>query len=369
MNMDQSDELLIRLFQRHFADPVAALLRLEKHLTSIQLPFDLKRQLRELPYPPQPGLPYGLPSFIYYYVPNSGWGSHKPMPQDPLDVNFVYATDGIGLNLGCPVRLLRALDALIQLRMEDQQELRNNLANPTQHLAGVEELLWVTGWKALSEIRRGGAIPGAQGNVDWAFKSSSFPIYMEAKYRPSDWPRLSDQGTFIPMTGSFLGKAANKFPLKPHGPFLYIVGITTMDNLTKELVHQIGQELEANPQIHCVVCRTFIQMTHVIALDIGVRDKVLTILNQPSTKDYPTNYGILFHIKHRDQRVLRRSAEPKLLQQSARVVCGGMQPELDGPIVIPGDAYRLNIPSRRPDGEPEFQVIPKRIWVTENQSE
>ena len=219
-----TDEMLVRLFQRHFADHVAALLRLERHLASIPLSFNLKTQLRELPYPPTPGHPNGVPSLIYYFLPDSGWGSDKQVPANPLDPNFVKATDGIGLNLGCPVRLLRALDVLAQLRPEDQKEIKDSLLNPTQHLATIEELLWPTVWKSPSELRRGGTIPRARGNVDWALKSGGFPLYIEAKFRPSGWPGLSDQGTFTPIVGSFLDKAEHKFPNPPHEAALVLGG-------------------------------------------------------------------------------------------------------------------------------------------------
>jgi len=69
------DELLNRLFQRHFPDPAAARARLEAHLASVALPFDLKAQLREITFPPQPSLPDGLPSVVYYFVPNTRRGS------------------------------------------------------------------------------------------------------------------------------------------------------------------------------------------------------------------------------------------------------------------------------------------------------
>ena len=126
-----NDELLIRLFQRHFADPVAALRRLDAHVASVELPFDLKTQLRELSYPPQPGLPNGMPSFIYYFVSNSRRGTDQPTQKDPLHPSFVNACDGVGLNLGCPVRLLRALDALAQLSPVDQQSPRAGLPRPS----------------------------------------------------------------------------------------------------------------------------------------------------------------------------------------------------------------------------------------------
>jgi hypothetical protein len=362
-----TDEVLIRLFQRHFPDPVSALLRLEKHLASIPLSFNLKAQLRELSFPPQPGLANGVPSFIYYFLPDSGWGSDKQVPTNPLDANFVKGTDGISLNLGCPVRLLRALDVLAQLRSEDQKEIKASLLNPTQHFAAIEELLWPTVWKSPSDLRRGGTIPGAKGNVDWALKSSGFPLYLEAKFRPSDWPRLSDQGTFTPIAGSFLGKAAHKFPNPPHQAALYFVGITTYDNLTEAILDQIGQELQTHPQVHGVIFRSFAQMTHVLSLDLGLRDRIFTLLAKPSARDYPTNYAVFTHIEQRDKRVVERAKNNNMPRKATSpVFCWPLQPQIDTPIIILGDAYRMNIVSRGPGGEPRFQVVPKRIWVADN---
>src|SRR6266508_1045316 len=199
-----NDELLIRLLQRHFADPVAALRRLDAHLASVELPFDLKAQLRELSYPPQPGLPTGMPSFIYYFVPNSRRGTDQPPQEDPLHPSFVNACDGVGLNLGCPVRLLRALDALAQLSPVDQRPPRACLRTAPEHLSAIEELLWRSGWKSPSSLWRGGQFAGISGDVDWALQASGYPIYVEAKFRRSDWPLLSDGNTFSPLADGSL---------------------------------------------------------------------------------------------------------------------------------------------------------------------
>jgi hypothetical protein len=132
-----SDELLIRLFQSHFPDAVAALRRLDTHLALVELPFDLKAQLRELPFPPQPGLPNGMPSFIYYFVPNSGRGTDQLARENVHPNSFINTSDGIGLNLGCPVRLLRTLDALAQLSPNDQTPPRYGLRNSRNHLSAM----------------------------------------------------------------------------------------------------------------------------------------------------------------------------------------------------------------------------------------
>jgi hypothetical protein len=359
----RSDELLIRLFERYFDDSAQALLRLERHLAQITLPFNLRSQLRELQFPAQPGLPSGVPSFIYYYVPGSGWGSVNQPPSDPLDMDFVYSGDGVGLNLGCPVRLLRALDVLAQLPDQDRKEARDGLASSTKHLATVEELLWSSGWKSQTELRRGGTIPGAKGDVDWSFKATGFPIYLEAKFRPSDWPRITDQETYVPKAGTFLAKALHKFPHPPNEPALYLVGIIAFANLTEEVLNVMGAELAAAPQIHGVIFRTLNQMTHVVARDAGMRDQILALLKPPSIRDYPTNYVVLFHIEERNKRVAERGKTPaQPAPQSPEVVSWHLHPRFDSPVTVPEPgAYRATIPSRGADGEPNFQVIPKHL--------
>jgi hypothetical protein len=355
-----NDELLIRLFQRHYADPVAAVRRLDAHLVSVELPFDVHTQLRELAYPPQPGLPNGIPSFIYYFVPNSRRGTDQSTEKDPR--SFVNAADGIGLNLGCPVRLLRALDALAQLSAADQHSPRAGLRTAPEHLSTIEELLWLTGWKSPSCLRRGGQFAGISGNVDWALQAGEHLIYLEAKFRRSDWPRLSDGKTYSRMGEGFLSSAAHKFPDPPQVAALHVVGITTFDNIDEEIMHGIGHELEATPQIHAVVIRSLLQMTHVISLSVEIRDRVLGMLNVPKILDFPVNHGVLYHREQRDKRIADRAA----LQQSdaapSSAVCWSLQPQGVVPFPMPEPGlYRLNIPTRGVDGEPHFQIIPKYL--------
>jgi hypothetical protein len=354
-----SDEFLIRLFRRHFTDSVAALRRLDSHLATVELPFDLRAQLRELIFPPQPNLPDGLPSLIYYFVPNSKRGTDQPEKKDPR--SFINSCDGIGLNLGCPVRLLRALDALIQLSVDDQREPKDGLRNASQHLSTVEELLWLTGWNSPTRLRRGGQFSGLKGNVDWALSAKGFPVFLEAKFRVSDWPRLSD-GNFIVRQGEgFLSRAAHKFPDPPQTPALHIVGLTTFDNINEEIMHLIGHELEASPQIHAVVVRSILQMTHVISTSLKIRDRVLDLLAVPSITDFSVNNAIFYDRKQRDKRVSSRGNKRETISVS-KAFCWSIEPKgkLSFPTPEPG-LYRLDIPSRGSDGEPHFKIIPKYL--------
>lgn len=359
-----NDELLIRLFERHFADPVAAVRRLDSHLASVELPFDFPAQLRELPCPPQPGLPNGLPSVIYYFVPNTRRGTDQPTKEDPLHPSFVNACDGIGLNLGCPVRLLRALDALTQLSPVDQQSPRAGLRNAPEHFSAVEELLWITGWKSPSSLRRGGQLPGVSGDVDWALQAMGYSIYVEAKFRRSDWPRMSDGKTFSRLGEGFLSSAVHKFPDPPHVAALHIVGLTTFDNIDEDIMHGIGHELQATPQIHAVVIRSMLQMTHVISISVEVRDRVLGLLNTPAISDFPVNHGVFYHREQRDKRIANR--QPQNAAKTSQAVCWSLQPQGVVPFPMPEPRlYRLNIPSRGTDGEPHFQIVPKYLMPSQ----
>jgi hypothetical protein len=355
-----NDELLIRLFQRHYADPIAAVRRLETHLASVELPFDFYAQLRELSYPPQPGLPKGMPSFIYYFVPHSRRGTDQPTKEDALHPSFINACDGIGLNLGCPVRLLRALDALAQLPTDDQHSPRAGLHTAPEHFSTIEELLWLTAWRSPSALRRGGQFAGVSGDVDWALQASGYPIFLEAKFRRSDWPRLSDGKDYTRIGDGFLSSAAHKFPNPPHVAALHIVGITTFDNIDEDIMHGIGHELEATPQIHAAVIRSLLQMTHVISMSVEVRDRVLRLLNVPNISDFPVNHGVLYHREQRDKRVATR--QPRTERKESKAVCWSIQPQGIVPFPMPESGlYRLNIPSRGAGGEPHFEIIPKYL--------
>ena len=93
-----ADQMLARLFQRHFGDPISALRRLENLLSLVELPFDLKAQLRELDFFPQPEVP-NPQKFVYYFVPNSRKGTDKIVDPakfpDPLHQIYLNKADEI----------------------------------------------------------------------------------------------------------------------------------------------------------------------------------------------------------------------------------------------------------------------------------
>jgi hypothetical protein len=109
-------QLLHELFRRHHPNPAEQVARLHAHLAKVQLSFDLLTQLRELVFPPQRGVPDGLLSTIYYFVSGSGQGSELPQPKSAVAQAFIKQADGIGVNLGCPLRLPVTTSALLTSR-------------------------------------------------------------------------------------------------------------------------------------------------------------------------------------------------------------------------------------------------------------
>jgi hypothetical protein len=159
----------------------------------------------------------------------------------------------------------------------------------------------------------------------------------------------------------FLSNAAHKFPEPPQAAALHIVGITTFDNIDLDIMNAIGHELEATPQIHAVVIRSLLQMTHVISLNLEIRDRVWGLLAVPKTSDFPANHGVMFNGTQRDKRVASRPQQ-RNSSKSSKAYCWSLQPEGGVPYPMPEpDIYRLNIPTRGADGEPHFQIIPKYL--------
>ena len=63
------------------------------------------------------------------------------------------------------------------------------------------------------------------------------------------------------------------------------------------------------------------------------------------------------------ERLKHRTKEPPATNTSG-VLCWPLKPSVDlaeSPEI--GDLYRISIPSRKPDGEPVYEVIPKTLDV------
>jgi hypothetical protein len=352
-------DLLLRLFSRHLRSPNQAIERFQRLVAEVAMPFDPVAELRETVYPPQSGLPHGLTSFIYYFVPGSNQGSELPLPASVAAPAFLKSADGIALNLGCPLRLLRALEALQLITQEERTPLFAALRDPRNHLSAVEEALWITGWK-VDTIRRGSPLPGASGDVDWRLQAGGVAVHLEAKFRRSDWARVIHPDSFVKLGDGFLSKALHKFPVREAGNELHVVGITVFDAGTDRLLSAVDAELQVAPRIHGVVVRGLLQMTHILARDAKTADRIRELVAVPDGSSLPGNYPVIFPIEPRDER--NRLAPP--LPEPAALKCvhhwigpvGGKEIRLEE-----SNLYRLSIPKREPNGEPHFNILPKYL--------
>jgi hypothetical protein len=352
-------DLLFKLFTRHSLYPSPDVLRLRRYLELVRLPFDFEAQLREVPFPPQPGLPKGLESWIYYFVPHTKFGTDKNHPDSR---SFLNAVDGMGLNLGCPVRLLRALDAVNLLQPDDQLEIQSKLGNAKLHLNAVEEILWLTGWKRSRNHRRGGRLEGARGDVDWALECGRNLLLLEAKFRSSSWTGVVDSQVDQNLGHSIQVNSGHKFPSASPSNAIHVVGITVFCDLDKIEAYGIGKALFDKPEIHAVVIRTMAQMSHVIAINSAYCDMVANLLEVPRYSSFPHSQAIVFNIEaqlKREENRLPKNAENLISSIAYRAIKPNGLSRKSRPWK---GAYRFNIVSRGIDDEPIYQVVPQFLF-------
>ncbi len=355
--------LVEKLFVRHFDDPVDALRRFERNLGSVGLPFDVLARLREIEYPPYPGFDQGKPSFIYYFVPGTGWGTFGRAASSPTSPDFVYANDGVGLNLGCPVRLARALELLFSLAEEDRAECIEGLRAPTKHFPAIEELLWLAVWRGAGKPRRGGAYQGSAKNVDWFLTVGGVPIFLEAKFRPADWPRLTDQGTHRPMDGFLLGKAADQFAKEKTTLTRRIVGVTGFAEPSDLLASICEEELTKNDHVHAVLYRTLLGPVYVFTRHKAILQELMPLFGPNCPDDFPWFYSVPFHWQQRDERIKIRGSTPAKPVKSASIWYDAVRSRSSRMrLSLPPDPYRMTIVKYLDDGEPVFLVVPKYLY-------
>ena len=352
-----------KLFFQHFDDPVDALRRFERNLGSVGLPFDVLARLREIEYPPYPGYDQGMPSFIYYFVPGTGWVTFNKASKNPIAPEFVSVNDGVGLNLGCPVRLARALELLSALPEEERAECVEGLRARTKHLAAIEELLWMAVWHGGGNPRRGGATQGSARNVDWFLTVDGITIFLEVKFRPADWPRLTDQGTHRPMDGFLLGKAAEQFARKKTVLTRNLVGVTGFDEPSDLLASICEEELTKNDHVHAVLYRTMRSPVYVFTRHEAILKELMPLFAPYFPDEFPQSYFVSCDMKQRDDRIVIRGSVPALPFKSGSIYCGVVSSRPSKKrFSPPPDPYHMTIAKYLEDGEPVFKVLTKYLY-------
>lgn len=355
------------LFDRHYPDGPSALKRFRERLAEVKLDFDLEAGVREQKMPPQAGFPRGLPSFIYYYVPGTQFGSVKKLPAGASDPAHAFSSDGIGLNMGCPIRLSRALDVFFSLKPEHRNEPLAQLRARKNHFACVEELLWLTLWKQQTEVGRGGElVQQTDGNkaadIDWFFFSAGVPVYLEVKFRPTDWMRTPDCGARNVNEG-FFGDIGRKFPAEKSalrrclaaitGFAEPITGFADADNSFFALCEK---KLLSTPGLNGILYRSLLGSVYICSLEKEIIPQIAALIRFPELREFPLGYPVVFNRQLREQRGETKSRER--LREQGRVYFAIVPYNQPTPPFQPQFPYRFQIPSRSKEGEPVFEYVP-----------
>ncbi len=355
------ERILLQLFRQSFHDPETQVIGFLNQLRGVRLPFhDLLSQIRRLEYPVYPPFDYAPPPAYYYFVDGSGWGSDRPLYPDPLNNNFVYHADGFSLNLGCPLRLRRAVKRLATLPDPIKSEIERDLALPRKHLSIVEELLWLDMWQGPFQISRSPdrSVP----NEDWIVETTTGVFRQECKWRPSDWARLLDGDDFVPL--SFLSKPAEQLPNPPMPNQINVAAITGMKGITARFRNIIAQELAAFPNVQVLVYRTYDGATSLFSLVDENLQKVLAAMAPQAALSFQPIYHVFGNRSEAERRRLARLSNlspPAYFPPTPRLFSGA-------PIIVPSPTvlsvpppYRVNVVNRLASGEPEFEVVPQNL--------
>lgn len=371
-------QLLGKLFDRHYIDGAAALRRFHDNLSAAKLSFDVEGNVREHLFSPQAGFPEGMPSFIYYYIHGTYFSTAKGPPSGSSDPARAVSSDGIGLNMGCPVRLAHALDVVFALPPEDRKEPLSQLRARKNHFACVEELLWLTLWKQPTEMSRGGELvernDGQKSkDVDWFFISAGTPIYLEAKYRPTDWLRVTDRGTHA-VDKEFFGDIGSKFP-RERSVLRMCVGavtgfaepITGFSDPDNSFFALCEKKLLSTPGVNAILYRSLLGPIYVCSLEGEVVAKLASCLRFPETGTYPLSYPIVFNRILKEQRL--GSENQKQLREQGLVIFAIVPTNRPTPAFEPEFPYRFQIPKRSGRGEPEFEYVPPFLDASAEKTE
>lgn len=355
------------LFERHYPEDPYALKRFRGHIAQARLDFDVETSIGVLEAPPQASFPVGLPPFVYYYIYGTNFGTVKKLPATSENSTHTFTSDGIGLNMGCPIRLARALDVLFSLKPEDQNEPAALIRARKNHFACVEELLWLTVWKRQTEIGRGGElVPKANGvksgNIDWLFFSDGTPIFLEVKFRPTDWMRRPECGSGVVDEG-FFDDIGHKFPTEKSAFRRCLVAITGFaepitdaPDFDNGFLAMCEKKLSLTPGLDAILYRTLLGPIYVCSLDRQVVADVSGLIRFPAFHEYPPSYPIIFNRKLRDGRVAAK--EVRMVPQIGRLVFAIVPDNQPSPTFQPKYPYHCNIPKRGQKGQPQFQNIP-----------
>ncbi len=358
----EQERLLAAMFSDKYGERGGAeLLRFLDQVAQVTLPFDLVEQMRRRDYPGFAGFESGLPSRFYYFVPGSGYGGHHAPPHDPLSPNFVYAIDGVGLNFGDPLRLRRALTALLALPPADQREARLGLGLATKHLSTVEELVWAGVWQPPFRVERPPS--GAAKSHDWRIVFPELVLNLECKFIPASWAALVDGDDFRLMKGTLTGKASAQLPnLVPAGSrnVAAVTGITPVDDNLRRLCFS---ELRDQPSVEVIAYADIAGQITVFSLLPEAGQQVYERLERWPADEFGGFAAVASNRPENERRRTERKKQATTMSTGTTHGLVEFKVESRPPrkFLVPPPPqypYRYELEKRLPTGEPIFRWVP-----------
>jgi len=252
----------------------------------------------------------------HYEIPGTDFGK-----MDDDDASEVTKVHGSGLNWGSVVRLSKVCEVGRKYFGPDWPcNFKKQFLNPKDHLAFVEEILWLNLWLGISEIEHE-AQPfhavGCKKRVDWRFKSCGQTINLEVKYRPKDWMRHVDGPDFNIVMPEYYYDVPAKFPVRLPGE-LNLVAVSCPAPIDRSLRERTEVFLRAHPTIDGVLIWSQASSGE-SPFEIHAlkhRDLIQTFFTGGDFED-AAHIGIVRHLwRKRDERRAYRADEvPELLQK------------------------------------------------------
>lgn len=358
IQLSQGEHFCIEAFQRVFrSNVIEQFNEFKRRLDALGLDFVFDK-LRRDDFPPYPGMEQDMVSYRYY-VPGANFDHRRSLSPNPNVSSFTTRIDGFGQNIGCPLRLAKALERLEAVEPQFDGLCSNDLRTQHKHLPIVEELLWADAWISEAKIDRN---TNGQGNKrpDWrlTFSNCNAVVYVECKFLPSDWMRLVDG---IHEVTDVLKKAAEQLPKNKSFFEMNVVAITGVNEIDEEMRNLLVQQLDAYPHIDAVIFRGLLTDTWIISLDKNIAKKIRDWLSPQSDNDFQSCYLFTWSRSDKEMRdqmrcknSLQRSSLPQFFEERIAVKRSGMFIQKPPP----GFGYAANVISYEPDGEPIFNIIP-----------
>lgn len=165
--------------------------------------------------------------------------------------------DAAGPVISCGefVRLSRAcLIGRKLLGMEQwPSRFASRLRDSDDHLAVIEEVLWLGRWRSPSHIQISHRqIPGSAKNIDWRFRCCDMIINLEIKSRRRDWMGVTDGEFYSRDFDSYFDDLQGKFGPRTEAE-RNVVGVTTFYPPEPTLRRATARFLDAHPEIDALV--------------------------------------------------------------------------------------------------------------------